>query len=103
MWVPQIAVLRDLCGATHEQTQVCEYADLWHPNHVTLKPIRTPYASNFQRSASTPSITTINAPRTITSIPTGASDARSNFTNLASRTILRPAPLPSNRATPPVG
>ena len=28
--VPQVAVLRDLCGRA-ERAQVCEYVDLWHP------------------------------------------------------------------------
>jgi hypothetical protein len=33
LWVPQVAVLRDLCEARAipGKTQVCEYADLWHP------------------------------------------------------------------------
>ena len=30
-WVPQVAVLRDLCRCGEAKTQVCEYADLWHP------------------------------------------------------------------------
>jgi hypothetical protein len=30
--VPQVAVLRDLCLRACQKTQVCEYADLWHPN-----------------------------------------------------------------------
>jgi len=32
--VPQVAVLRDLCAVTMRKTQVCEYADLWHPPPV---------------------------------------------------------------------
>jgi hypothetical protein len=30
--VPQVAVLRDLCILDGRKAQVCEYADLWHPN-----------------------------------------------------------------------
>ena len=32
-WVPQVAVLRDLCHCW-SKTQVSEYRDLWHPAHV---------------------------------------------------------------------
>ena len=31
-WVPQVAVLRDLCLHARDNTQVCDYADLWHPD-----------------------------------------------------------------------
>jgi prepilin-type N-terminal cleavage/methylation domain-containing protein len=52
--VPQVAVLRDLCGDDFEpqKTQVCEYADLWHPEfhkpslHDTLG---EPFSSAFTR------------------------------------------------------
>jgi len=33
--VPQVAVLRDLCSYSGK-TQVCEYADLWHPDRTGL-------------------------------------------------------------------
>jgi porin len=32
--VPQVAVLRDLCPSARRKTQVCEYADLWHPKLI---------------------------------------------------------------------
>jgi len=34
--VPQVAVLRDLCFPLPGKIQVCEYADLWHPDRTGL-------------------------------------------------------------------
>ena len=42
--VPQVSEYRDLCSFGMEEAQVCEYADLWHPNYVYLTTLHVVWA-----------------------------------------------------------